>query len=89
MCSLLFTLVNVACSIVLDLNGVKAAAAAGHSLGEYSALHLADVCDERAVLQLVRLRGELMQKAADEQPGAMAAILNLDCGKDRRGLWYL
>ncbi len=75
------TLINMACSIVLDLNGVKAAATAGHSLGEYSALYLADVLDERTVLELVRLRGRLMQEAADEQPGAMAAILNLPAEK--------
>jgi len=75
------TLINMACSMALDLNGVKAAAAAGHSLGEYSALYLADVLDERTVLELVRLRGRLMQEAADEQPGAMAAILNLPAEK--------
>jgi len=71
------TLVNMACAKVLDLNGVKAAATAGHSLGEYTALYLAGVLDERAVLQLVRLRGKRMQEAAEENPGAMAAILNL------------
>ncbi|MCG6916866.1 MAG: ACP S-malonyltransferase [Deltaproteobacteria bacterium] len=75
------TLINIACSMVLRLRGVEAAAAAGHSLGEYSALHLAGVIDERAVLELVRLRGQLMQGAADEQPGAMAAILNLPADK--------
>jgi [acyl-carrier-protein] S-malonyltransferase len=75
------TLINMACSTVLRLRGVEAAAAAGHSLGEYSALHLAGVLDERAVLELVRLRGQLMQEAADEQPGAMAAILNLPAEK--------
>ncbi len=75
------TLVNMACSIVLGLNDVKAAAAAGHSLGEYSALYLAGVLDEKAVLELVRLRGQLMQEAADEHPGAMAAILNLPAEK--------
>jgi len=75
------TLINIACSMVLRLRGVEAAAAAGHSLGEYSALHLAGVIDERAVLELVRLRGQLMQEAADEQPGAMAAILNLPAEK--------
>jgi len=75
------TLINMACSMVLRLQGVKAAAAAGHSLGEYSALHLAGVIDERAVLEMVRLRGQLMQEAADEQPGAMAAILNLPAEK--------
>ena len=75
------TLINIACSMVLRLRGVEAAAAAGHSLGEYSALHLAGVIDERAVLELVRLRGQLMQDAAGEQPGAMAAILNLPAEK--------
>jgi len=77
------TLVNMACAMVLALNGVQAAAAAGHSLGEYSALYLAGVLDERAVLQLVRLRGRRMQGAADEHPGAMAAILNLPQDKVR------
>jgi [acyl-carrier-protein] S-malonyltransferase len=75
------TLINMACAVVLRLRGAEAAGAAGHSLGEYSALHLAGVIDERAVLELVRLRGQLMQEAADEQPGAMAAILNLPAEK--------
>ncbi len=75
------TLVNMVCSMVLGLQGVEATVAAGHSLGEYSALHLAGVLDERSVLELVRLRGQLMQAAADEQPGAMAAILNLPAEK--------
>jgi [acyl-carrier-protein] S-malonyltransferase len=75
------TLVNMACSTVLGLNDVKAAAAAGHSLGEYSALYSAGVLDEKAVLELVRLRGQLMQEAAEVHPGAMAAILNLPAEK--------
>ena len=75
------TLINMACSMLLGLKGVKAAAAAGHSLGEYSALYLAGVVDEEAVLKLVRLRGQFMQDAADQQPGAMAAILNLSSEK--------
>ena len=75
------TLINMACSMLLGLKGVKAAAAAGHSLGEYSALYLAGVVDEEAVLELVRLRGQFMQDAADQQPGAMAAILNLSAEK--------
>jgi [acyl-carrier-protein] S-malonyltransferase len=75
------TLVNMACSLVLGLNGVKEAAAAGHSLGEYSALYQAGVLDEGGALELVRLRGQVMQKAAGEHPGAMAAILNLPAEK--------
>jgi [acyl-carrier-protein] S-malonyltransferase len=72
------TLVNMACSLVLGLGGVRPAAAAGHSLGEYSALYAAGVLDDRAVLELVRLRGQRMQQAADDHPGAMAAVLNLE-----------
>jgi len=75
------TLINVACSLVLGLQEVRAVAAAGHSLGEYSALHHAGVLDDRAVLELVQIRGQYMQEAADEHPGAMAAILNLSAEK--------
>jgi len=77
------TLINMACSRVLGLHGVFASAAAGHSLGEYSALETAGVFKEAAVLELVRLRGERMQQAADVHSGAMAAILNLSPDKVR------
>jgi [acyl-carrier-protein] S-malonyltransferase len=77
------TLVNMACSLVLRLQGVRPAVAAGHSLGEYSALFAAGVLDEGAVLQLVRLRGQRMQEAADQRPGAMAALLGLSLEKVR------
>ncbi len=50
-------------------------ATAGHSLGEYSALCVAGVFDFETGLKLVRLRGELMQKAGQEQPGTMAAVI--------------
>lgn len=51
--------------------------AAGHSLGEYSALVAAGAITFEDGLQLVRLRGELMQKAGEEQKGTMAAIVGL------------
>jgi [acyl-carrier-protein] S-malonyltransferase len=50
---------------------------AGHSLGEYSALVTAGALTFEDGLKLVRLRGELMQKAGIEQPGTMAAIVGL------------
>lgn len=50
---------------------------AGHSLGEYSALVAACAMTLEAGLQLVRLRGELMQKAGEEQKGTMAAVVGL------------
>jgi [acyl-carrier-protein] S-malonyltransferase len=58
--------------------GEPAAMAAGHSLGEYSALVYAGALTFEDGLRLVRLRGELMQKAGVEQPGTMAAIVGLE-----------
>lgn len=51
---------------------------AGHSLGEYSALAAAGAISFEEGLRIVRLRGELMAKAGDIRPGAMAAILGMD-----------
>jgi [acyl-carrier-protein] S-malonyltransferase len=53
------------------------AMAAGHSLGEYSALVCAKALSFENGLKLVRLRGELMHRAGEEQPGTMAAIIGL------------
>ncbi len=55
-----------------------AAMVAGHSLGEYSALVAAGAISFADAIKLVRLRGELMQKAGEENPGTMAAIVGLD-----------
>lgn len=52
-------------------------AAAGHSLGEYSAYVTANALASPQAAKLVRRRGELMQKAGEERPGTMAAILGL------------
>ena len=56
----------------------NAAAVAGHSLGEYSALVAAGVLQFPDAVRLVRRRGELMHQASANRPGAMAAILGLD-----------
>ncbi len=71
------TVVNLACLTVLRLHEIYPVAAAGHSLGEYSALYAAGVLSLKDVLELVRLRGRLMQEAADMEPGSMAAIMDL------------
>jgi trans-AT polyketide synthase/acyltransferase/oxidoreductase domain-containing protein len=47
---------------------------AGHSLGEYNALHAAGVFDFETGLRLVKRRGELMSRARD---GGMAAVVGL------------
>jgi len=52
--------------------------AAGHSLGEYSALVSAGAIQYYDAVKLVRKRGELMLRAGIEQPGTMAAIMGMD-----------
>jgi len=59
------------------LNAQKAEMTAGHSLGEYSALTVAGALSFDDALRLVRLRGELMQRAGEEQRGTMAAVVGL------------
>ena len=56
----------------------KPGAVAGHSLGELSALTAAEALAFESGLRLVRKRGELMKKAGENNPGSMAAVLNLD-----------
>lgn len=60
------------------LKPADAAMVAGHSLGEYSALVAAEAIPFADAVRLVRLRGELMQKAGAENPGTMAAVVGLD-----------
>lgn len=52
-------------------------AAAGHSLGEYSAYVAAGTLRVEEAARLVRRRGELMLEAGRARPGAMAAVLGL------------
>jgi [acyl-carrier-protein] S-malonyltransferase len=50
-------------------------AAAGHSLGEFTAYHAADAVSLPGAAKLVRRRGELMFETGTSRPGTMAAIL--------------
>ena len=63
---------------LLREDGVEPSCAAGHSLGEYSALVAAGALDFAVGLELVGRRGRLMQEAGEQSPGAMAAILGLE-----------
>lgn len=51
---------------------------AGHSMGELSALVAAGSLSFTQGLKLVRMRGELMKRAGELNPGGMAAIMGLD-----------
>ncbi len=57
----------------LDFEG-----AAGHSLGEYSALVACGAIQYYDAVQLVRYRGQAMQQAGTDFPGTMAAVIGLD-----------
>ncbi len=53
-------------------------AAAGLSLGEYTALAAAGAISVEDGLRLVRLRGQAMEQAARQHPGTMASVLGLE-----------
>ncbi len=52
--------------------------AAGHSLGEYTALAFVGALDYRTAIYLTRERGRLMHEAGQINKGGMAAVLGLD-----------
>ncbi|MGE5589290.1 MAG: ACP S-malonyltransferase [Bacillota bacterium] len=69
---------SVACLRVLEQEGISCQAAAGLSLGEYTALVAAGALDYADALRLVRRRGRYMQEAVPSGKGAMAALLGLE-----------
>jgi [acyl-carrier-protein] S-malonyltransferase len=69
---------DVAAFRVLEAEGIAFAGAAGHSLGEFAALVAADVIELADALDLVVVRGRAMQRAGEERPGAMTALLGID-----------
>ena len=73
---LVFT-VDLAIAEALRSRGVKADAVAGFSLGELAALTFAGAFTKEQGFTLVQKRAALMQKAAEEHPGKMAAVLKL------------
>jgi [acyl-carrier-protein] S-malonyltransferase len=62
----------------LGIETTPPAFAAGHSMGQYSALVAAEVISLEDGIRLVRERGRLMQASGAGRDGAMAAILGLD-----------
>lgn len=70
---------SLAAMAAVEVAGVpKPSLAAGHSLGEYSALAAAGALSFEDGLRAVRRRGALMADLGDERPGTMAAVLGLD-----------
>lgn len=64
--------------VFLNETGINPVCAAGHSLGEYSALTASGVLDFKDSLALVRKRGMLMKEADRSHTGTMAAVRNID-----------
>ncbi len=73
------TVVNLVCWQQLRklLPDLEPAWLAGHSLGEYSALHAAGVLAAGDTMALVTRRGELMEREGAAHPGGMMAVLGL------------
>jgi [acyl-carrier-protein] S-malonyltransferase len=71
-------IVSLAALEILKNAGQKFDFAAGHSLGEYSALYSAGAFDFETGLDLVKARGEILQEVSEKVPGAMAAVVGLD-----------
>ncbi len=63
---------------VLREQGIVPVAAAGLSLGEYSALHAAGVFDAKTAVELAAFRGRAMEQAGEGVESAMTAVLGLD-----------
>lgn len=57
---------------------IRPSAAAGLSLGEYSALYAAGVLDAKTTIETAAFRGKVMEQAAEGVESAMVAVLGLD-----------
>ena len=69
---------SVAAAAACAERGLRPALAAGHSLGEYSALVVAGALRFADAVRIVRKRGEFMQEAVPVGTGAMAAIMGIE-----------
>jgi [acyl-carrier-protein] S-malonyltransferase len=65
------------CGEILKQHGVNADIAAGHSLGEYSALVNAGAMKFADAVRIVRQRGQFMQEAVPVGEGSMSAVMGL------------
>lgn len=68
---------DLAAAYALVEKGIKPDCVAGFSLGEIAALAFSKMLSDEEAFKLVCKRGELMDKASTENPGAMAAVMKI------------
>ena len=73
---------SVAAAEVLKEHGIVPDIAAGHSLGEYSALVIAGALSFSDAVRIVRKRGQFMQEAVPVGEGSMAAVMGMNDSND-------
>lgn len=69
---------SIASYTALTMKNIIPSVVAGHSLGEYSALVVAESISFKDAVKITEIRGKIMQDAVPEGKGLMAAILGLD-----------
>lgn len=77
----LLTVATAIARVLASEGGIEPAVAAGHSLGEWSALVCMQALSFADALRAVRARGRFMQEAVAPGVGAMAALLGADLAK--------
>jgi len=77
--------VTAACfqALKIQCKDFSAKAAAGLSLGEWTALYLADAVSFEDGLRVLAARGRFMQEACEENEGAMLSVIGLESEKLR------
>lgn len=71
----------IAFRVLYEESGIKPDFVAGHSLGEYSAIHVADGIKFSEAVFLVKARGKFMQEAVPEGEGTMSAVIGIPAEK--------
>jgi len=69
---------SLACLRAVETTGIRPDVVLGHSVGEYAALGASGALSDHDAVALVTARGRVSAAAAEESPGAMAAVIGMD-----------
>jgi [acyl-carrier-protein] S-malonyltransferase len=69
---------SVACLRAVETTGIRPDVVLGHSVGEYAALAASGALSDHDAVALVGVRGRVTAAAAEETPGAMAAVIGME-----------